>query len=309
MAQDAGAREVGQRLAEIAAHVGGTLGVSALNLETGERVRFNADQRFPMASTFKVPVALKVLEQVDRGALALDERLAVDQGNLSPGSGELGDADVTVEKSSTVGELLQLMLRNSNNTATDILMKRIGGPAAVDSHVKDLGIAGLAIDRWTAELVADAWGFRLPPPGSRTLRELRKSQGSVSRAKREAARFDFLGDGRDTTTPDAMVALLERMKLGKALGPRSTGLLIEHMEKCRTGARRLKGELPRGTRVAHKTGTFTGFVTNDVGIIWIGRRGTPIVVAVYLKGSTQPLAAQERAIADSALALYRHYGR
>jgi beta-lactamase class A len=301
--------EVLDRLAAIEAASGGTLGVSALNLKTGERVRFKADQRFPMASTFKVPVAMKVLEQVDRGAMALDERVQIDPTNLSPGSGELASGEPGAETASTVGELLKHMLRDSDNTATDMLMARIGGPKAVTAHLHGLGITGLEVSRPTGELIADAWGFKLPPPGKRTRENLQRAQRSIAAEKRAAAVRAFLDDPRDVTTPDAMVGVLENLQQGKALAPKSTRLLIEHMEHCRTGPKRLKGELPRGTMVAHKTGTLTRVATNDVGIVPLGWTNGPMVVAIYMKGSNQPLAAQERAIAQAALAVYRHYTR
>jgi beta-lactamase class A len=301
--------DVAQRLAAIEAASGGTLGVSAVNVKTGERVRFKAGQRFPMASTFKVPVAMKVLEQVDRGAIALDERVPIDPANLSPGSGELGSVDPGAETASTVGELLKRMLRDSDNTATDVLLARIGGPRAVTAHVQGLGITGLEVSRPTGELIADAWGFKLPPPGKRTRENLQRAQRTIAPEKRAAAVRAFLEDPRDATTPDAMVEVLVQLRQGKALAPKSTGLLLEHMEQCRTGPKRLKGELPRGTPVAHKTGTLTRVATNDVGIVPLGWSNGPMVVAIYVKGSSQPLATQERAIAEAALALYRHYTR
>jgi beta-lactamase class A len=208
-----------------------------------------------------------------------------------------------------VGELLALMLRDSDNTATDLLMARVGGPRAVTTHVQGLGITGLEVSRPTAELIADAWGFKLPPPGKRTRENLQRAQRAVAPERRAAAVRAFLEDPRDATTPDAMVEVLEQLRRGKALAPKSTGLLIDHMENCRTGSKRLKGELPRGTTVAHKTGTLQRVATNDVGIVPLGWSNGPMVVAIYLKGSGQPLAAQERSIAEAALAVYLHYTR
>ena len=308
-AAPAPAQEIQERLAAIAAAAGGTMGVSAVNVKTGERVRLNADQRFPMASTFKLPVAIKVLEQVERGAVRLEERVPIDPGNLSPGAGEINAAEPGEGTALTVAELLGAMMRASDNTAADLLLARIGGPAAVTAHLKSLGIEGIAVDRTAADLVADAGGIRLPPPGSRTRLGLQNAGRSVSPARRAAAVKAMLEDPRDTATPDAMVALLERLQAGKALGKRNTELLIDHMENSKTGPARLRGELPRGATVAHKTGTLLRIATNDVGIIPLGWSGGPMIIAVYIKGSTQPLEAQERAIAQAALALHRHFTR
>ena len=97
----------------------------------------------------------------------------------------------------------------------------------------------------------------------------------------------FMEDARDTATPDAMVALLERLATGKALSHDSTAVLLDNMENCRTGGHRMKYELPRGTRVAHKTGTLARVTTNDVGIITLPWSGGALIVAIYLTGSPQ----------------------
>jgi beta-lactamase class A len=233
----------------------------------------------------------------------------IDAGNLSPGNGGLKGTEPGAEKTARVGELLELMMRDSDNTATDLLLASAGGPPAVTRHVHGLGLTGLEVNRPAAQLVADAWGFKLPPPGERTSKALSRAQRTVPPSKRAEAVARFLEDARDTTTPDAMVALLERLRLGKALGAQSTELLIDHMENCRTGTRRLKGELPRGTVVAHKTGTLLRVATNDVGIITLPWGNGPVIIAIYLKGSPLPLPAQERSVAAAALVAYRHFSR
>jgi beta-lactamase class A len=296
-------------LARIAQSSGGALGVSALDLESGERVQLNAAERYPMASTFKVAVAVKLLDEVDHGRLALDDTVAIDGGNLSPGSGEIKHTRPDGQRSAKVGELLGYMMRESDNTATDILLERVGGVGAVALHLRNLGIDEMDVSRPTAQLVADAWGFKLPRAGERSWKTLQQLQNRVPAAARQASAQRFLADGRDTTTPDAMVALLELLQRGKALQPASTQLLLDHMENCRTGPRRLKGELPRGMVVAHKTGTFTRVATNDVGIIRLPWNGGNLVVAIYLKGSPLPIADQERAIAYATRALYRYFTR
>jgi beta-lactamase class A len=294
-------------LAQIAATAGGTLGVSALHLTSGERVQLNASDRFPMASTYKVAVAAKVLAEVDRKTIALDDVLPIDAGNFSPGSGEIKHSRPDSQLSATVRELLSAMMRESDNTATDILLQRVGGPPAVTLHLRTLGIDEIDVSRPTADLVAAAWGFKLPPPGERTWKALQQAQNRVPAPARQAAARAFLKDPRDTATPDAMVALLELIQRGKALGPESNAFLLEQMEQCKTGPKRLKGELPRGMVVAHKTGTLTRVVTGDVGIVRMSAGRGDLVVAIYVKGSPRPIADQERAIAYATRALYRYY--
>ena len=296
-------------IAQIAAAGGGTLGISALHLPSGERVHVHAGERVPMASTYKVAIAVKVLAEVDRKALALDEALPIDPGNFSPGSGEIKHSRPDAQKSATVRELVAAMMRESDNTATDILLARVGGAPAVTLHLRTLGIDDIDVSRPTSELVAAAWGFKLPPPGGRNARALQQAQSRVPQPERQAAAQKFLKDPRDTATPDAMVALLDLVFRGKALSAEGTAFLVGEMEQCRTGPRRLKGELPKGMVVAHKTGTLTRVATNDVGIVRMSAGHGDLVVAIFVKGSPRPIADQERAIAYATRALYRHFSR
>jgi len=263
-----------------------------------------------MASTVKVAVALALLHQVDRHALSLSEPIEIRAGDLSPGSGEINKSMVdegSPSSATTLGGLLEEMMLVSDNTATDHLIDRLGGPQAVMMRLRELHIEGIDVSRSMAQGVADLWGYTLPPPGGRDRRSLLRLHHRTPRAEREKAAGKFLDDPRDTTTPDAMVALLSALVTGKALGQQSTALLLDTMQRCKTGRNRIRGQLPRGVAVAHKTGTFTGVTTNDVGVLTLpGGRG-PLIVAIYLTASPRSLVEQERAIALAAVALYRHY--
>lgn len=306
----AGSRpQVHAELRRIAGTVGGRLGVSALAVKKGVRIQLDSGARYPMASTVKVAVAMTLLDQVDRRALSLSEPIEIRPGDLSPGSGEINRliADEGHGKASTLGELLQEMMRVSDNTATDHLMARLGGPSAITGYLRALGVADIEVSRPTAQIVADSWGFTLPPSGARERRTLMRLQNGTPRAVRERAEANFLEDARDTATPDAMVALLAALVTGKALATTSTTLLLDTMAHCRTGPRRIKGQLPRAVQVAHKTGTLSRVTTNDVGIVTLpGGRGA-LIVAIFLTRSSKPLPDQEAAIATVASELYAHF--
>ena len=301
--------EVLAQLQRIAESSGGEMGISALLLKTGERLQLHAASRYPMASTFKVAVALKVLDEVDHRRLSLQQKVRIEGGNLSPGSGEIlkdmDPGDPIMDPA--LGSLLEVMMTLSDNTATDHLMALAGGPKAVTQHLRGLGITGIDVDRPTSRLVADSWGFKLPAEGQRTRANLRKALNGTPKPEREKAAQRFLQDPRDTTTPDAMVAILEKLVTGKALGKDSTQLLLDTMARCKTGPKRLKGDLPRGMPVAHKTGTLTNVCTNDVGIITLPFGAGPLVVAAFVRGSSLPREGQERAIAAAGNAVYRYY--
>jgi len=296
-------------LRRIAEATGGRMGVSALGVKWGERIQLDSGVRYPMASTFKIPVAMTLLDQVDRYALSLSEPIEIPPGGLSPGSGEINKSmvDEGSSRASTLGELLEAMMLVSDNTATDHLMARLGGPQKVTAHLRALGVTDIDVSRPAAQIVADSWGFTLPPAGERNRRSLVRLLNGTPQAVRERAAANFLADSRDTTTPDAMVTLLAALVTGRALGKASTTLLLDTMARCKTGPKRIKGQLPRGLPVAHKTGTLRRVTTNDVGILTLPRGGGPLIAAIYLTASPQPLVEQERAIASAAVAIYRYY--
>src|SRR4029453_16180467 len=120
-------------------------------------------------------------------------------------------------------------------------------------------------------------------------------------SKAAAARFDK--DPRDTAMPDAMVTLLARIYRKDLLKPDSAELLLDIMRRCRTGDTRLKGMLPLGTEVAHKTGTIGG-TTNDVGIVTLPDNAGHVAIAVFVKSSEKEVAVRERAIAEIGRAVH-----
>ncbi len=285
------------RLAEIA---GGIVGVAALHLESGRRVSLNGGERFPMASTYKVPIAVQVLTKVDRGELTLDHMVALEPTDLSPGSGTLSDLFNKPGVMLSVRNLLELMLLISDNTATDVLLRLAGGAEAVTARMRELGIEGLRVDRPTKQVIVDWMGIAEPAPWS-----LERFQGlarAVALQDRQAARR-FDADPRDTATPEAMVALLEQIYRGRALKRETTELLLDIMRRCRTGEARLKGMLPPGTEVAHKTGTIGG-TTNDVGILTLPADAGHVAIAVFVKSSQKDVPTRERAIAEIARAIH-----
>jgi beta-lactamase class A len=121
----------------------------------------------------------------------------------------------------------------------------------------------------------------------------------------------FIADPRDTATPDGAVRLLQRLYSGEALSAASTARLIAILEATSTGPDRIKGLLPAGTVVAHKTGT-TGSAgklnagTNDIGVITLPNGAGKLALAVFVKGSTRDLVARERVIAKIANAAFKN---
>lgn len=236
-------RSLELQLGSLLANKSSDVGIAALDLRTGEMVSIKGDEPFPMASTVKIAVAALYLAQVEHGRRTLDDRI----------SGQ------------SARRLMERMIIRSDNRATDLLLRDVGGPRALQEWIEDNRLSNMRVDRNIAQLL---------------------------RAKRD------LWDVRDSSTPKAMVELLRRLDSGQLLRPQSRYYLLDLMRRCMTGKNRLKGLLPSGTRIEHKTGTLNGYVS-DVGIITMpdGRR---VAVAAFARGGSD----RPRTIAQAARAIY-----
>src|SRR5258706_5890985 len=161
-------------LAALAQQFDGVIGVAAVDLDTGRHFELRADEPFPMASVFKLPIALTVIDK----RVPLDERFTItpDEFNHSWSPIAAGGKTVTL----TVRELLEAMVVQSDNTACDFLLRHVVAPSVVTSHMRELGIAGIRIDRTESEILTFAVAYPR----------------------------EYASDPRDTSTPAAMVKLL-----------------------------------------------------------------------------------------------------
>jgi beta-lactamase class A len=293
-----------REVARLAGGSGGVVGITAVHVETGRRISLNGSERFPMASTFKVPVAVQLLTRVDSGEISLGQMIELKANDLHPGSGTLADLFNKPGVALSVRNLLELMLLISDNSAADLCLRLAGGPEAVTARMHTLGIDGISVNRSTARLIADWVGVeKLPNEDSWTPGLFGALFASVKPEDQKAAARRFDSDPRDTSTPDGMAALLLRIFQKSALKPESADLLLDIMKRCRTGETRLKGLLPAGTEVAHKTGTIGGSV-NDVGIITLPDGAGHVIIASFIKSSDKEEAARERVIAEIARAIH-----
>jgi beta-lactamase class A len=191
----------------------------------------------------------------------------------------------------------------SDNTAADVLMRRIGGPGRVNAWLALKGIRELRIDRYERELQPQTDGMPSFRPAWRTPQAFEAALLAVPEAERRAAQARYLVDPRDTTTAPAMLDFLRKLQTGELLSSKSTALLLSLMTRTTTGPGRLKAGLPEGATLAHKTGTSrTAFgltpVTNDVGIVTL-KDGRKYAVAVFLIDSPGDPAARDKTIADT----------
>jgi beta-lactamase class A len=292
-----------REIARIEPSSGGRLGVAAMHLESGRTFFYQADDQYPMASTYKVPIAIQAFTLAEQGKLDLQRMVAWDTTDLHIGS----EAFLLFRKpgfAMSVRNLIETMLILSENNSTDLVLALGGGGAAVTQRMRDAGITDIRVDRPTAEIIAHPYGITDIWTGGKFDRAKWERQfAALSKARRDSAAYYYARDPRDHATPRAMLTLLTKAWKGELLNKENTAALLDIMYRCETGAGRIKGMLPRGTRVAHKTGTYPGTV-NDVGIIDLPD-GTHLAVALYLKQSSKIEGKDlEDAIAQSARAVY-----
>ena len=300
---DASLQRLEREMVRLTKAAGGTVGACAIHLETGRRVSLNGSERFPMASSYKIPIAVQLLTRVDQGEIKLDQMIEIKASDLHPGSGTLTDLFNKPGLALSVRNLLELMLLISDNSATDVVLRLAGGPDAVTARMRTLGIEGINVDRPTVRLIADWIGVQLPPEDKWSPGMFATLAATLKPEDRAAAARRFDADPRDTSTPNAMSDLLARIYRKDLLKPDNAELLLDIMRRCRTGETRLKGILPERTEVAHKTGTIGG-TTNDVGIITLPDGAGHVAIAVFVKSSDKEVPQRERAIAEIARAAH-----
>ena len=262
-------------LTQIAALAKGHVGVSAVVLETGKTIAsLNPQDHFPMQSVYKLPISMAVMKQVDEGKIRLEQKVAVTKSDFVRAGQHSPIRDRNPNGVEiTVSELLRFAISESDGTASDVLMKVAGGPEAIKSYLSGLNI----------------------------------NEMIVANSEKEIGR-DWDTQFRNWSTPDAAVALLRALHEKRGLSESSQALLLKYMVESTPGAKRLKGLLPAGTVVAHKTGTSgtqkgTTAATNDIGIITLPK-GQHLIIAVFVSDSSADEATREGVIAKIAKVVF-----
>ena len=283
------------------------VGVSATHIESGRTVSVRGGEGFPMASAVKIPFAVQLMNLVEQGKTSLDKMVTLAPHDLHPGSGTLTELFFHPGVSLSLENYMELMLAISDNSAADVVLKEGGGPAAVTARMKALGLPGIRVDRNIALLVSDWSGAKNLPPESEWTREMfDKLYDAVPDAEHLRARRANWVDPRDTATPDDMTRLLVRIWKKDLFGAKNAEVLLGMLERCQTGKARLKGLLPAGTPVAHKTGTLGG-IADDVGVITLPGDAGHVAISVFTKASSKPGEVSEKAVAEVARTVYDYF--
>ncbi len=255
------------RMIEITKRHGGKVGVSCTSGTASNHSGLNieSDQRFAHCSTFKWVLATAILSQVDAGKLKLSQAVRYGKADM------LDYAPVTkanlAKGQMSLADLCAAAVEQSDNTAANLLLPLVGGPAGLTAFVRGLGDSVTRFDRNEPSLNSNVDG-----------------------------------DERDTTTPSAMAGLLQTVFTGATLKPESLDKLKGWMIACTTGNARIRAGVPAGYTVGDKTGTGENGAVNDVAVIWPpagSKIDGPLFLAIYTSGGNLDAAGRDKVIADT----------
>jgi beta-lactamase class A len=267
--------DAGAALARIAGDLGGRAGIAVLDTGGGPALLHDAEGTFPLCSTFKLPLAAAILARVEAGRERLDRRLAYGEADLdtyAPVTTRALRAGGPEAGTMSVEALCAAALVWSDNTAANLLLGALGGPAALTGFCRDLGDPVTRLDRTEPDL-----NSAVP------------------------------GDPRDTTRPAAIAATVGKILLGPSLTEAGRARLEGWMTASRTGTKRLRAGLPADWGIGDKTGSGAYGTANVVALLRPPARA-PLVAAVYITGSDATSEARDAAHAAIGRVIATAYG-
>lgn len=252
----------------------GLVAVSVINLETQNRFAYNSTLHLPMQSVMKFPIAITVLHEIDEGRFTLDQLVPINKNDLPKTYSPLRDKYPEGNVAVSISALLSYMVSLSDSNACDILLKTIGGTEKVNTYIHSLGVKNIAVKASEFEM-AQAWNVQFT----------------------------------NWCDAEAMTQLIDLAFRPDFLSKTNHAYLWKIMHETSTGPNQIKGLLPAGTIVAHKTGRSNtneqgiAAATNDVGVITLPN-GKHLIIAVFVSNSPVELAVRESVIARIAKAAY-----
>ncbi len=277
----------------------GVLGVSVKNLDTGETANLNGDMLFPTASVFKVPVIVEFYRQVEDCMINLDDQVLLREGDKVPGSGILKELSEGLPVS--YRDLLSLMMILSDNTATDLIVKKVGFEN-INNAMLDLDLKNTRVTKYCRQMLFDLVGVN----------DLKLEEMTIDVFQKAAESGDYSGswsletEDNDVSTPEEMTRLIELIATGKAADVESCQAILDIMAKCQTGTYRIPKYLPlKKLLLQRKTGSLPG-IRNDVGVITIKESGVRYILTCFTMGAEDVYQAEE-VIAKVSQGVYEYF--
>lgn len=269
-----------QKIEQIVASKKAVVGVSIIGNGGKDKISINGEKHFPMQSVFKFHIGLKMLSEIDKGNFSLDQKVAIKKSDLLPGLYSPIRDKYPEGTTLTIAEILEYTVSMSDNVGCDVLLKLLGGPLAVESYFATNKINDVSI-KINEEVMQGNWDRQF----------------------------------ENWTTPKAANIVLKTFfeNKKKLLSQKGHDFIWKIMRETSTGPNRLKGQLPAGTVVAHKTGwsgtnKATGITAavNDIGIVFLPN-GKHFFISVFVTDSKEDAATNEKIIADIAKASWDYF--
>jgi beta-lactamase class A len=268
-----------QKIKQIVSTKNADVGVSIIGNNGKDTVSFNGEKNYPMQSVFKFHIALVVLSEIDKGKFSLDQKIEIKQQDLFPTYYSPIKEKYPKGVTLTIAEILEYMVAESDNVGCDVLLRLLGGPAVVENYFIKNGFNNLSI-KINEEVMQANWDLQF----------------------------------QNWTTPKAASEILKSFYNNneKWLSTKSYDFIWKVMKQTTTGKDRLKGQLPKGTIVAHKTGwsgtNKTGITAavNDIGIVFLPG-GEHFFISVFVSNSKEGTATNEKIIADIAKVTWDYF--
>ncbi|HEX7887495.1 MAG TPA: serine hydrolase [Phenylobacterium sp.] len=296
------------RLNELAAAYGEDVGIAVTDVATGWTAGVDQARAYPQQSVSKLWVAIAVMKAADDGRLDPDGTVTLTDADRSvffqPVAYRIGAKGYATP----ISDLLRRALVESDNAANDKLMRELGGPDGVAATLRDMGLTGVKVGAYERDLQASTAGLVWQADYGVGW-NFQAAREALPMATRQAAMDAYLADPLDGVAPAEITTALAALARGELLSAASTERLLGLMAQARTGPRRLKGGLPSGWSIAHKTGTGQDFRGASVGINDVGLITAPdghvYAVAVMMRRTRQSVPARlafmqsvTRAVAD-----------
>lgn len=261
---------IAEKLAALETSFDGRIGIFAIDTTNNQRIQYRADERFPIQSTFKVMAVSAILKQSMTDKHLLQQKVAYTKQDLvfwSPMT------EKHLAEGMTISELCAAAMMYSDNTATNLIVKKLGGPSAVTAFARSISDNTFRIDGWEPELNSNP------------------------------------SDPHDTSTPTAMEKSLKKLTLGNILASPQREQLITWMKGNTTGDARIRAGVPKGWIVADKTGAGNDYgISNDIGLIW-PPSCAPIIVTIYSVHNKKDAARRDDVIASATRMLINEFAK
>ncbi len=290
----------------------GAVGISVRDINEDWVVAWEGDRARPQQSVSKLWVAIAVMDAVDQGRLSLADRVTVRRSDLTlfhqPIRALVGKDGYTT----TIGALLRGAMTRSDNTCNDVLLWKVGGPAAINRMLREKGVDGVKFGPGERKLQARTAGLEWRPEWAGGWGFL-QARAAMTYEARARALWRYLAAPMDGASANGVTLGLSLLAEGKLLKPRSTASLLTLMRSSRTGPLRLKSGLRPGWTLAHKTGTgqdlnnwSTGY--NDVGLL-VAPDGHRYAVAVMIASTREPIPTRMRLMGNVTRAIVANAAR